>query len=120
MNKALDSWCILPTPMGDFRMYDTGDEALRVIDAAAYPRDIPRRACSGAGTGEHLLEGNAVAAIACGRCVCRVICSYIELSELRVGAAGRAPDSMTHGLLPWMSALAPDFSSTSSTDARMR
>lgn len=31
MNKALDNWCILPTPMGDFRMYDTGDEALRVI-----------------------------------------------------------------------------------------
>ena len=29
--SQLDNWCILPTPMGDFRMYDTGDEALRVI-----------------------------------------------------------------------------------------
>ena len=30
-DSQLDNWCILPTPMGDFRMYDTGDEALRVI-----------------------------------------------------------------------------------------
>lgn len=30
-DSSLDNWCILPTPMGDFRMYDTGDEALRVI-----------------------------------------------------------------------------------------
>ena len=27
----LENWCILPTPMGDFRMYDTGDEELRVV-----------------------------------------------------------------------------------------
>lgn len=27
----LNNWCTLPTPMGDFRIYDTGDEALRVI-----------------------------------------------------------------------------------------
>lgn len=31
-NQApLDNWCALPTPMGDFRMYDSGDEAIRVI-----------------------------------------------------------------------------------------
>lgn len=27
----LDNWCVLPTPMGDFRMYDSGDEDLRVV-----------------------------------------------------------------------------------------
>ena len=26
-----DRWCILPTPMGNFRMYDTGDDELRVV-----------------------------------------------------------------------------------------
>lgn len=26
-----DIWCQLPTPMGAFRMYDTGDEAMRVV-----------------------------------------------------------------------------------------
>ena len=26
-----DKWCILPTPMGNFRMYDTGDDELRVV-----------------------------------------------------------------------------------------
>jgi GTP cyclohydrolase II len=31
MNTALNSWCILPTPMGEFRMYDTGDESVRVV-----------------------------------------------------------------------------------------
>jgi len=28
---AFDNWCTLPTPMGDFRMYDTGYEDLRVV-----------------------------------------------------------------------------------------
>lgn len=27
----LNSWCALPTPMGEFRMYDTGDEGVRVV-----------------------------------------------------------------------------------------
>lgn len=32
MNDAgLDNWCTLPTPVGDFRIYDTGDEGLRVV-----------------------------------------------------------------------------------------
>ena len=31
MNAVLDSWCKLPTSMGDFRMYDTGDEQVRVV-----------------------------------------------------------------------------------------
>ncbi len=31
MIKALDNWCDLPTPMGTFRMYDSGDENIRVI-----------------------------------------------------------------------------------------
>lgn len=31
MTVNLDNWCALPTPMGDFRMYDTGDEELRVV-----------------------------------------------------------------------------------------
>ena len=31
MKVALDNWCTLPTPMGDFRMYDTGLEEVSVI-----------------------------------------------------------------------------------------
>ncbi|MDP2609632.1 MULTISPECIES: GTP cyclohydrolase II RibA [unclassified Oceanobacter] len=31
MKLALDNWCTLPTPMGDFRMYDTGLEEVSVI-----------------------------------------------------------------------------------------
>ncbi len=31
MNMALESWCALPTPMGEFRMYDSGDELVRVV-----------------------------------------------------------------------------------------
>ena len=31
MTVNMDNWCILPTPMGDFRMYDTGDETVRVV-----------------------------------------------------------------------------------------
>ena len=31
MSLALDNWCVLPTPMGEFRMYDTGDESVRVV-----------------------------------------------------------------------------------------
>ena len=31
MNKVLENWCALPTPMGEFRMYDTGDESVRVV-----------------------------------------------------------------------------------------
>jgi len=31
MEADLDSWCVLPTPMGDFRMYDSGDEHVRVV-----------------------------------------------------------------------------------------
>lgn len=30
-NQPLHSWCTLPTPMGDFRMYDSGDEHVRVV-----------------------------------------------------------------------------------------
>ena len=29
--KMLESWCSLPTPMGEFRMYDSGDEHVRVV-----------------------------------------------------------------------------------------
>jgi GTP cyclohydrolase II len=31
MNTALGSWCTLPTPIGEFRMYDAGDEHVRVV-----------------------------------------------------------------------------------------
>lgn len=31
MNTALGSWCALPTPMGEFRMYDSGDEHVRIV-----------------------------------------------------------------------------------------
>lgn len=31
MTTGLDSWCTLPTPMGAFRMYDSGDEHVRVV-----------------------------------------------------------------------------------------
>lgn len=31
MKLALDNWCTLPTPMGNFRMYDTGLEDVSVI-----------------------------------------------------------------------------------------
>ena len=31
MDVALENWCTLPTPMGDFRMYDTGSEGVSVI-----------------------------------------------------------------------------------------
>lgn len=31
MNTALGSWCDLPTPIGEFRMYDSGDEHVRVV-----------------------------------------------------------------------------------------
>ncbi len=30
-NDSFDNWCTLPTPMGEFRMYDSGDEHLRVV-----------------------------------------------------------------------------------------
>jgi len=30
-DPGLDNWCTLPTPMGDFRIYDTGDEGLRAL-----------------------------------------------------------------------------------------
>jgi GTP cyclohydrolase II len=30
-SEVFNSWCTLPTPMGDFRMYDSGDEHLRVV-----------------------------------------------------------------------------------------
>lgn len=29
--SVLDSWCALPTPMGKFRMYDSGNEHVRVV-----------------------------------------------------------------------------------------
>ena len=29
--SELENWCTLPTPMGNFRMYDTGDEDVRLI-----------------------------------------------------------------------------------------
>ena len=31
MDPLLESWCALPTPMGEFRMYDSGDEHIRVV-----------------------------------------------------------------------------------------
>lgn len=31
LNQMFDSWCVLPTPMGNFRMYDSGCEHLRVV-----------------------------------------------------------------------------------------
>ena len=31
MKTILDSWCTLPTPMGHFRMYDSGDEHVHVV-----------------------------------------------------------------------------------------
>lgn len=31
MSSALDSWCFLPTPMGDFRMYATDREEIRIV-----------------------------------------------------------------------------------------
>jgi GTP cyclohydrolase II len=31
MNTTLGSWCVLPTSMGEFRMYDYGDEHVRVV-----------------------------------------------------------------------------------------
>jgi len=31
MNTAFNNWCTLPTPMGEFRMYDTGNEDIRII-----------------------------------------------------------------------------------------
>lgn len=31
MKLALDNWCTLPTPMGDFRMYDTSSESVSVV-----------------------------------------------------------------------------------------
>lgn len=31
MNTVLENWCILPTTMGKFRMYDSGDEHVRVV-----------------------------------------------------------------------------------------
>jgi GTP cyclohydrolase II len=30
-NTAAPNWCTLPTPMGRFRMYDTGDEDVRIV-----------------------------------------------------------------------------------------
>ncbi len=31
MKEDLKNWCVLPTPMGNFRMYDSGDESIRII-----------------------------------------------------------------------------------------
>ena len=31
MNPPLENWCVLPTPMGEFRMYDSGDEHVRIV-----------------------------------------------------------------------------------------
>lgn len=31
MLKSMNNWCDLPTPMGTFRMYDSGDEGIRII-----------------------------------------------------------------------------------------
>lgn len=31
MRAAVDTWCALPTAMGEFRMYDSGDELVRVV-----------------------------------------------------------------------------------------
>ncbi|MDX1279585.1 GTP cyclohydrolase II RibA [Shewanella colwelliana] len=31
MFKSMNNWCDLPTPMGTFRMYDSGDEGIRII-----------------------------------------------------------------------------------------
>ena len=31
MNATHGSWCLLPTQMGEFRMYDSGDERVRVV-----------------------------------------------------------------------------------------
>lgn len=31
MNSPLDTWCTLPTPIGEFRMYDSGDERVRIV-----------------------------------------------------------------------------------------
>ncbi len=31
MNDKFNNWCALPTPMGEFRMYDSGDEHIRIV-----------------------------------------------------------------------------------------
>ena len=31
MITSLDNWCPLPTPEGEFRMYDTGEESVRIV-----------------------------------------------------------------------------------------
>ncbi len=31
MRKTMDTWCLLPTPLGLFRMYDSGDERVRIV-----------------------------------------------------------------------------------------
>lgn len=31
MSTALENWCTLPTPMGEFRMYDTNSEEVRIV-----------------------------------------------------------------------------------------
>lgn len=31
MKEDFNNWCVLQTPMGDFRMYDSGDESVRII-----------------------------------------------------------------------------------------
>lgn len=31
----IESWCALPTPMGEFRMYDSGDDQIRIVSFGA-------------------------------------------------------------------------------------
>ena len=38
-NMAFENWCLLPTPVGDFRMYDSGDEHFRVV-CMGEPREL--------------------------------------------------------------------------------
>ena len=35
MFLSLENWCSLPTPMGNFRMYDSGDDSVRIISFGA-------------------------------------------------------------------------------------
>jgi len=35
IQNILESWCALPTPMGEFRMYDSGDESARIVSFGA-------------------------------------------------------------------------------------
>lgn len=41
MKMVFDNWCRLPTAMGEFRMYDAGDERLRVVCMGALHEQVP-------------------------------------------------------------------------------